>query len=100
MLQRYQGGPQPTDSGEVSFRATLGSTLVCWMESQEDDFLYRILFERAADGMLLVTGEESILAANTQACHILKRSREAFARTLRARRYRLPVLGRCSILKA
>jgi PAS domain S-box-containing protein len=49
---------------------------VCWMESQEDDFLYQILFERAADGMLLVTGEESILAANAQACHMLKRSRE------------------------
>jgi len=46
------------------------------MESQENNFLYRILFERAADGMLLVTGEDSILAANTQACHILKRSRE------------------------
>jgi PAS domain S-box-containing protein len=75
-LQRYQGGPQPTDSGEVSFGATSGSTRACWRKSQEDDFLYRILFERAADGMLLVTGEESILAANTQACHILKRSRE------------------------
>jgi len=46
------------------------------MELPEDDLFYRILFERAVDGIVLATGEGSILAANTRACHLLKRSRE------------------------
>src|SRR5918993_1433027 len=49
---------------------------MCGMELQEENLIYRILFERAADGILLATGEGSILAANTRASHILKRSRE------------------------
>jgi PAS domain S-box-containing protein len=46
------------------------------VELLEDDLFYRILFERAVDGILLATGDGSILAANTQACYLLKRSRE------------------------
>src|SRR5215217_5443608 len=64
----------------AGFRTGVSEMEISWAELGENNLLYRHFFERAADGMLLATSEERILAVNAYACRIFKRSREEMAR--------------------